>query len=98
MRTETSEMLPKTLPGTVCVQWTRCNRPNCHCARGTLHGPYYCRFWRENGRLRKKYVKRSDLEKVRTQCNARRALRQQVKDSWVQIRKLRELVRKAEPE
>ena len=44
------ETLPKTLPGAVCAQWVRCCRPNCRCARGHLHGPYFYRFWREGAR------------------------------------------------
>ena len=63
-------MLPKLLPGTVCQQWVRCGHPGCRCASGRLHGPYFYRFWRDGGRLRKQYVRRSDVE--RGQCQARR--------------------------
>ena len=56
-----------TLPtkGTVCVQWSRCGRPGCRCSRGRLHGPYHCLFWREGGRLRKRDIRRADVEAVR---------------------------------
>lgn len=53
---ESSNPLPKTLPGAVCEQWRTCGRKNCRCARGQPHGPYYYRFFRVNGRLRKEYV------------------------------------------
>ncbi len=42
--------------GAICGQWKRCGRPNCRCARGELHGPYYYRFYREDGRLKKQYL------------------------------------------
>lgn len=70
-------MLPKTvphkLPGTVHEQYTRCGKPNCKCAQGQLHGPYYYRFWRDRrGSLHKEYVRKADVEAVRSACDARR--------------------------
>ena len=51
-----------TLPkkGAVCAQWKRCGRPSCRCVRGQLHGPYHCLFWREGGRLRKRYIRQAE--------------------------------------
>jgi hypothetical protein len=83
------ELLPKSLPGAICAQWVRCSRPNCRCARGSLHGPYHYRFWREGGRLRKEYVRRQDVDRVRAQCRARRQERQELAD-WREV--WRELV------
>ena len=71
---KTPEPLPKTLPGVVCQQWVRCGRPGCRCARGSPHGPYFYRFWRDGGRLRKEYVRRSDVAQVWAQCQARQEL------------------------
>ena len=62
---------PKTLLGTVCKQWVRCGKSRCRYARGELHGPYFYRFWRDGGRVRKTYVKRSDVDTVTAQCAAR---------------------------
>ena len=76
--------LPKTLPGVVCQQWVRCGRPGCRCARGSPHGPYFYRFWRDAGRLRKEYVRRSDVGQVRAQCQARRQARQELAD-WREV-------------
>jgi hypothetical protein len=67
-----SEALPKTLAGTVRPQWVRCGRRNCRCRRGLLHGPYFARFWRQDGKLRKQYVKRDAVASVRAMCEARR--------------------------
>jgi hypothetical protein len=66
-----AEALPKTLPGVVLEQWIRCGRRNCRCAGGKKHGPYYYRVWRQDGRLRKAYVPRDEVEAVRIQCRAR---------------------------
>jgi hypothetical protein len=73
-RTETADSLPKTLPGTVHTQWVRCGKSSCRCARGELHGPYHYHFWRENGRLRKRYVKPDDVAEVRARCAERQKL------------------------
>ena len=59
---------PLLLQGTVCTQYTRCSKPECHCRDGERHGPYYYRVWRDNGRVRKAYVKREDLAAVQAAC------------------------------
>src|SRR5271166_5872268 len=64
----------KLLPGALCVQYRRCGKPNCRCARGKLHGPYYYRAWRSGGRLRWQYVKWEDAEIVRAACDANREI------------------------
>lgn len=71
-RSESRDPLPKTLPGAVCAQWVKCGKPNCRCARGELHGPYWYRFYRQGDRLVKQYVRRQDVEPVRAACNKRR--------------------------
>ncbi len=53
-----------------------CGRSGCKCANGALHGPYFYRFWRERGRLRKAYVKPADLDAVRAACAKERDLNQ----------------------
>ncbi|WP_390621241.1 DUF6788 family protein [Urbifossiella limnaea] len=91
-RTKTPEPLPKTLPGVVCAQRVRCGKPGCHCANGQGHLAFY-RFWREGGRLRKRYVRRADLAAVRTACAARQRERQELADSWRKWRNLVAVVR-----
>lgn len=36
----------------------RCGKAGCKCAgeKGELHGPYWYAYWRENGRLKSRYV------------------------------------------
>lgn len=46
--------------GAICAQFVKCGKAGCKCSRGELHGPYYYRFTREDGRLRKSYVRKSE--------------------------------------
>ena len=96
MRTKTGQTLPKMLLGAVCVQWVRCGKPNCRCARGELHGPYYYRFWRENGKLRKVYVKPGDLAEVQEACEARRRERRELRAAMQKFRDLLSIIRRIE--
>jgi hypothetical protein len=72
-RAESALTLPKMDTGAVCVQWVRCGKPRCRCVDGALHGPYHYRFWREAGRLRKRYVPAAEAAVTRNACQARRA-------------------------
>jgi len=60
---ETLQNIPAELPGVVCEQSVR---------RGNKQHVYYARFWREDGQLRKQYVRKADVEAVRAACAARR--------------------------
>lgn len=86
---KTPKPLPKTLPGVVLPQMVRCGKPNCKCASGQkddLHGPYYYRFWREDGRLRKQYVPLDRVDAVRATCEQRQRLeakRRQCRHQWM---------------
>lgn len=72
MKNKSENLLPKTLPGTVCRQMIRCGKPNCRCARGQLHGAYYYHFVRVGGRLTKRYLKPDEVQAVKAACQARR--------------------------
>ena len=74
MKTESAETLPKILVGAVCKQLKTCGKANCRCVRNGQKHVYYYRFYRENGRLRKQYVRVSDLERVRAACTAHKEL------------------------
>ena len=77
MRIEESD----PLPGAVCEQWKKCGKATCKCTGGELHGPYFYRFWRVNGRLVKRYVKREDVETVKARCQANRDFQEQLRAS-----------------
>lgn len=66
--TESLKPLPKMLAGCICAQWKKCGKPNCRCARGELHGPYFYRFWWSGGHQRKSFIKASEVEQVREAC------------------------------
>lgn len=68
-------------PGAVCAQYVTCGKPNCRCKRGIKHGAYWYLFWREDGRLKKRYVKRQDLDRVRRACAAYRQEKKQQRDA-----------------
>jgi hypothetical protein len=44
----------------------RCGKPNCRCATGEGHGPYHFLLWRQSGKQRRRYVRQSEVEAVRT--------------------------------
>ena len=88
---ENGETLPKK--GALCAQWKRCGRPTCRCARGRLHGPYHCLFWREGGRLRKRYVRRADVDSLRVAIAAWRRLHPPTWTTRQALAELRRLVR-----
>ena len=86
VQTESGEALPKT--GALCAQWKRCGRTSCRCARGEPHGPYFALFWRERGRLRKRYIRLANVEAVRADLWAQaeqRWLRRLAKKEWRRV-------------
>jgi hypothetical protein len=98
---KTQILLPKTLPGVVLEQWIRCGRENCHCATGNKkHGPFHYRFWRQDGRLCKAYVRREEVEAVRSQCKARqeeqREERRAEREAMEYLRRVRLQLREVE--
>ena len=65
----------KMLPGCIVTLRPRCGRPNCRCANGKPHGPYFARIWRERGQKQSVYVKREEVHLVRAQCETYREWR-----------------------
>jgi hypothetical protein len=91
--------LPKIqlLPGAVCVQWKRCGKANCKCAKGELHGGYYYHFFYVRGKLHKKYVKKADVMQTKAACLAyrtnRQEMRQLIKESLNDWRSLKQMLK-----
>lgn len=92
MKNKTENLLPKMLPGSVHVQYVRCGKATCKCARGELHGAYYYHFARVDGKLTKRYLKAHEVEQIRVACQARRkeesAKRKQSRETWQLIREM----------
>ena len=89
---EFGKALPNMLPGWVCEQYVRRGKKLC--------GPYWYRFWREGGRLRKAYVKPHEIEAVRARCSVwqegqtrMRAFRQREREARALYAKIRRLLR-----
>lgn len=96
MKTKTQNLLHK-IGGTVHAQYVTCGKKNCKCSRGELHGAYYYHFVRIGGKLRKRYLKASEVEETREACILRQRRekeeRTQVNAIWNQFRELRESLR-----
>lgn len=76
------------LHGSLISEHKRCGKPNCRCARGQLHGPYYYRRWRDDsGRQRKAYVPRKQSEQVRQALEKTRD-----NNIWVRLREVNKLL------
>ena len=60
-------------------EWKRCGNPSCRCTRGHLHGPYWYRRWREDGKQRKQYVPR---DSVRDELAVIEAHRREHRSTW----------------
>lgn len=68
------------LNGAVCASYARCSKPNCKCATGSLHGPYYHRYQWHDGRVIKEYIPLSRVEEVRAACARYRQLQDQLRE------------------
>lgn len=57
------------LAGVLVKEKVRCNRPNCRCMRRNQpHGWYYYLYWRDyraDGKLKKLYVPKKDVQKTK---------------------------------
>lgn len=95
------ESLPKilTTPAyrfAVCAQYVKCGKPNCKCALGQLHGPYFAAFWKEDGRIRKRYIRLDDVEQMRELSEQPRLLLQEIAEIDDELRQLKAFVREHE--
>ena len=66
---------PPMLRGTVLPQWVRHTGVGCRCRRGEPHGPYHYLFqWTPGRRLRKRYVRKAEVEEVSALCRQHQAM------------------------
>ena len=66
---------PPMLRGTVLPQWVRHTGAGCRCRRGEPHGPYHYLFqWTPGRRLRKRYVRKAEVEEVSALCHQYQAV------------------------
>ena len=55
-------MLPKI--AAICPQYRKCGKAGCKCNTGALHGPYFFYFYREDGKLKKTYIRKADAAQL----------------------------------
>lgn len=58
------------IPGFLEARYVTCGKPNCKCAKGELHGPYFCRRWVADGGRCSKYVRKRDIAEVKEGISA----------------------------
>ena len=63
----TPKTAPEMMPGRVIAQRVKCSKAGCKCSRGEPHTAHY-RYWTEDGRQRKAYVKRGEVAATRAAC------------------------------
>ncbi len=97
MKNKLENPLPKMIRGSVHAQYVRCGKATCKCSRGELHGAYYYYFVRVGGRLKKRYLKASEVEGIKAACILRRELekarRERMFQTWRAIREVRAYLR-----
>jgi len=54
---------PSTQPEQVTwrLEKVKCGKKGCKCGRGELHGPYFYKYFRQNGKMKSQYVKKADV-------------------------------------
>ena len=58
----------------ICQQFRKCGKAGCKCSVGALHGPYFFFFYRENGKLKKSYIRKANAAELWEAYSAWRAL------------------------
>ncbi len=62
--------------GSLVPMYKACNKGDCKCTRGELHGPFWYLSWSEAGRTRMYFVKAAGLLRVRAAATRYRRWRQ----------------------
>lgn len=52
------------LKGSLNKVYRRCGNPNCKCARGEKHGPFYLLTWSEGGKTQSRHIPREKAVQV----------------------------------
>ena len=60
----------RPLPGLLEARYVTCGKPNCRCAKGQLHGPYFCRRWVVDGNRRSTYIRKQAISDVKVAISA----------------------------
>ena len=83
--------------GAVVASYKRCGKPNCRCASGSLHGPYWYLVQRYGGRVKKTYLRPENVEAARSACQEWRSfqalLLAQRRETMQMYRQMRQIIR-----
>jgi len=52
------------LPGNLAAGYLPCNKGNCKCTRGELHGPKWMLTWKEEGKTKTLYIRQAEVAEV----------------------------------
>ena len=80
MKRKTENPLPEIdlLKGSLHLETKRCGKRNCRCQSGHLHGPFFYRRFRQDGRQRKQYVRRENVAETLSAIARRQAVEREV--------------------
>jgi len=81
------------LPGSLSLQYHRCGRPNCHCAKGEGH-PKWSLTYMADGRKHVQYIPQHLVQQVREKVEAGRQYQDAVREVLAANAKLLVLARK----
>ena len=85
------------LNGHIQKRHVRCGKSNCKCARGFPHSAFY-HVWHADGRRYQKYIRKSEVETVRQQCQQYRQLQINLRAGRIEYKQLlaraREILRR----
>ena len=81
------------MAGTLSAAYLPCNKGNCRCTKGHLHGPTWRISYKQQGRASSVYVRRAELEAVRKAVNRYAQLRRALQRAG--MRNLRAFLRRA---
>ncbi|MEW5807270.1 MAG: DUF6788 family protein [Acidobacteriota bacterium] len=59
------QSMDDVLPGSLVSSYLPCNKGNCRCTRGELHGPTWRLTWKEKGKSQILYIRRAELAHVK---------------------------------
>ena len=70
------------LGGVIVREAVKCGKPNCRCAKGELHKWYYYLYWRDyrdRGQLKKNYIGKEEVNKLRRRIKQAKSRDEQIK-------------------
>lgn len=59
------QQMDDVMPGSLVAARLPCNKGNCKCTRGELHGPTWRLTWNESGKSRILYIRQAELASVK---------------------------------